>query len=187
MHSSIKEVTLFEYLTQNDIWDRIHALSPAPFIEENTPEILQMMTGLHYGDRIIFAKILKLDLDQVAKAIISVCADKWKNLVELNASDINLGANNTRKLKEVTTNKEKRTNERDDINKVSAFNTDDLINNDGSNTTGKDDLDGERIRTLTDDYINLNTLFSNLSLVEKTNIINIAIRDVAKFLTLDIY
>ena len=71
--------------------------------------------------------------------------------------------------------------------KVSAFNSPELIedNADTESNTNTSNNDGTKL--LTEKNISLKTAYNNLLLNQKLNIIESVIKDVSKYLTLDIY
>ena len=180
-------MTLEQYLNGGSVWGSIQAIRPFPFFETNTALELDNQTVLNYGNRLLFSKIENKNIDVIAKNIVSLYGDSWDELIKIHAMDYSIGSNNTRKTTENINKTETRTNNREEISKVSAFNTDELINNDGSSVIGDDDLTGDTQRVVIDESINISSAFYNLSLIEKENIIHSVISDVAIYLTLDIY
>lgn len=180
-------VTLAEYLNGVSIWSSIQALSPYPFFSTNPPEQLDAQTVFTYGDKLTFSKVVNKSVDEMAVNIVALYGDSWAKLIEIQALEFNIGSNLTKKTTENITKTEARNNTREEINKVSAFNTDDLINNEGSNVVSDDDLTGDSERVLIEENINLNAAFDNLNLLQKSNIIATVIKDVASYLTLDVY
>lgn len=99
----------------------------------------------------------------------------------------NLGARQVTKVTETTTKTENRKTVKDDVNKVTSYESDDLITNDGSNSVGNDDLTGNETKTTTNEIIDMQTAFNNLSLTMQNSIINTILNDVKQFTTLSIY
>lgn len=180
-------ITLGEYQSIGSIWGGILALEPFPFSVANPAAQLDAMLGLDYGDRLMFSKMVALPIATVSANIVSLYKDKWLKLIDIQATEIDVSSGATRKQTETISKKEVRNNTTDNVNKVSAFNSDDLINNDGNNSTGLDDLEGDSTRVLTDSQISLVNAFNNLSLLDKSNILKTVNKDVASYLTLDIY
>lgn len=180
-------VTLGEYMQSGSIWGGIQALEPFPFLVTTPPARMDILLELSYGEQWMFHKLGVKPVSEICANIVAVYKDQWLRLIEVQALDINIGSGLTKKQTETSTKTEVRTNSRDDVNKVSAFNSDELINNDGATSTGSDDLEGDTTRVLTDEQISLVNAFNNLSLLDKSNILNTVNKDVASFLTLDIY
>ena len=178
---------LDEFLNESKVWNEIHTLAPLDFFKIATLDNLTVMQSLKYGDRIMYHKILGLDDEKLAELILINFKDKWNNLIEYATADINLGMSGNRSLTETIKNGETRTSSQDTANKVSAFNSDDLITNDGSHTGGTQTLDGDKVRIVIDGEMSLNNIINNLSLLDQTNIINVVMKDVTDFITLSIY
>lgn len=182
---SNQRTTLAVYMAQGSIWGGISALGPLPFTA--TPAMLDAMLEADYGDRFMFSKLVTKTIDEVSGNIVAIYMDQWKKLVEVSALDIDIGSSATKKTTETIKRTEARNNTRDDVNKVSAYNSDELINNDGSTSTGVDDLTGDTDRVLTEANINLQNAFNNLSLLAKANILSVVNKDVSTYLTLSVY
>jgi len=181
------DITLSEFLGVQGIWGRILALSPFPFIAQFTPEFMDKHLILNHGDKIVFHKIPSLGLDYVAQDAVHNFTQKWTDLISIESLQLNIGADNTRKVSETLTHAETRINTQENLNKVSAFNTDELITNDGSNSSHSDDIDFNKTRVLTDEDLSLEQAYLNLSLKQKNIIISTVNSDLASLFTLDIY
>ena len=179
--------TLEQYLEGGSIWGRISTLQSFPFLSDVTPERMDSMLVVSHGEQWMFQKLADKTIDSNALNIVAVYKDSWLKLVEIAALDIDVGSGNTRKQTETIVKKEVRKNQREDLNNVSAFNSDELIADTGATSAGSDDVDGDSKRVLTDSQISLANAFENLSLMQKSNILTTVNRDVASYLTLDIY
>lgn len=179
--------TLAVWMEQGSLWEGIRGLAPLPFFDTVPPAQLDVQTVLSFGDRFMFSKLVTVTVAQMSVNIVSLYKDKWTKLVEVLAYDYDVMANTSKKTTDVTHKTEARDNTRDDVNKVSAFNTDDLITDTGATSTGADNLTGDIDRTLTEANISLSDAFNNLSLLDKNNIIQTVIKDVASYMTLDVY
>lgn len=185
INQSALPITLAGYMEQGSIWGGIIALGPLPF--PATAEQLDAMLESDYGDRFMFSKMVTKPISEVSANIVALYMDQWKKLVEVTSMDFDIGSGATKKTTETIKRVEGRTNTRDDINKVSAYNSDELINNDGATSTGSDDLTGDTDRVLTEENINLVNAFNNLSLLDKSNILKTVNKDVSTYLTLSVY
>lgn len=148
---------------------------------------LDIMLDQDFGDRILFRKIHNRDDSYHSTAIIAKFKKSWLKVMELNGIDIKLGATNQRILKETITEKIKRDSSQDNEQKVSAFNSDELITDTGSNTKGADNSDGIKERTLDDANININSAINQLTAYQQSNIIARVVSDVAGYYTISIY
>lgn len=180
-----QRTTLSLFMEQGSIWGGILALGPLPFTA--TAVQLDALLDDSYGERFVFSKLVPKTVAYVAENIRALYLDQWTKLVEVQATDFNLLSGATKKTTETITRKEDRVNNRDDVNKVSAFNTDDLITDTGSTSNSTDGLTGDTDRVLTEENINLQNAFANLSLLEQSNILKVVNKDVANYLTLSVY
>lgn len=179
--------TLDDFMRQGSIWSGVRALEPFPFFDTYTPQQLDMFMGESYGHRYMFSKAVTKTIDEVAIGIVANFKDKWGKLIEVQAMDYNLQSSGGKTTTEKVGKSEKRNLKNDNTNKVSAFNTDELITNDGSASTGSDQLIADNTRTVTEANISLIDAFNNLSLLDKSNILSTVLKDVASYLTLDVY
>lgn len=178
-------INLREYMTQGSLFELIANIEPLPFLSDGKPATMDKLLILKFGDRTLYSKFATLPLADVAEMVAMLNVDNWKQLVAL--ADTNKLASNSRTITETITNTENTINQRDDKNVVSAFNSDELITSDGMISDGTNNVNGETIRTMTDETVNLNSAYNNLSLSSKNNIIDKVIKDVADFITLNIY
>ena len=178
---------LEQYLEGGSIWGSIQALSPYPFFDDYSPEQLDKQTILFYGEREVFRKFHELTIEEAAALVYVAMNKKWENLLSMEELPFNLGASVTNKKTETTNTTENSLKESENLNKVSAFNTEDLINDGGSNLSETGEKEGTATKTTTDDKISFEAAYANLTLAEKISIINTVTSDVAQFLTLSIY
>ncbi|MFW3387882.1 UNVERIFIED_CONTAM: hypothetical protein RF648_17930, partial [Kocuria sp. CPCC 205274] len=92
---------------------------------------------------------------------------------------VEIGANSYKTKKEVI----ETLGNKDVANKVAAFNSDVLITDGADIEITK----GEVVRTITDSAFDLNAVFNNLTLLDKTAIINTVLHDIANFYCVSIY
>lgn len=181
------DITLSQYLDGESIWGRILALVTVPELGLIGADVLDKNLILNHGDKNIFYKIPLMGLDGVTKDIGFNYEKKWKDLISIESLNLNIGADNTHKISETLNHAETRINTQENINKVSAFNTDELLANDGSNSNNSDDIDYNKTRVSTDETLSLQTAFNNLNEKQKNIIIRTVNNDIASLLTLDIY
>ena len=178
-------LTLKQHLDNESVLGRIRSLSPYPFFDTLSPDELDKMLLLHYGDRIAFDKITGLSIDSICIQLVGLYDKKWTDLIAMNEIDIKTG--NERIVTELNDIKQTNTalNNRD--YKVSAFNSDELITDKKDVDDNSSNTDNLENKLLTEKQVSLNVAYNNLSISCKINIINIVLKDVASYLTLDIY
>ena len=178
-------ITLKQHLDNESVLGRIRSLSPYPFFDILYPSELDKMSLLHYGDRIVFDKITELSIDSICIQLVGLYDKKWTNLIDINNIDIKNSSERT--VTELNDIKQTNTawNNRD--YKVSAFNTDELITDKKDIDDNSSNTDNLENKQLTEKRLSLNIAYNNLSISDKINIINIVLKDIASYLTLDIY
>ena len=179
------EIILDEFLFNESLFDRIQSLSPFPFFDTVHPLKMDELLKVKYGERLVFHKYLKVDLDTIALFIVSEYQNKWNNILVTIDSDIKNGSE--RVLSEDTSNKVLTNGSNITENKVSAFNSDELVIDKADSNTSNNESDNTIIKSTTEKLSSFATVYNNLSLAQKLNIINTVVNDVAKHLTLDIY
>lgn len=180
-------VNLRSYLTGGSIFTAIQTVENFPFFTDNSPTDLDYMLSINYGNRQMFSAFIDVPVNTVAKHIVKLYGDKWTQLITFNSTAVNFGASSSTK----TTGSQKTTGVKNDTseatNKVSAYNSDDLIVDTGSNNVANENTTKDVDNDSLVEVYNLETAFNNLSLVEKTNIINVVLKDVATYLTVSVY
>ena len=181
-------VSLKQYLGTENIFDIIKSLHSFPFLEgEGKTEDLNNMLLINYGQRGLFSGFKDITVTNSAKYIVTIYADKWDKAIIAAANINNLAANSSRKIKGNVTEMGTGNTKSDTENKVAAFNSDTLVTDGGTSNTSDNKTTKDTDRESTDETFNLKSLFDNLPLVERTNIINIVLKDVSNYLTVSIY
>ena len=179
---------LSEYMESKDLWGAISTAVPTlGFIRSIGATNLNAAQVYNFGEREVLPKVEALTLPQLASLISTQFYTAWvrMELVELTANANLAGAVDA--TTETTTNEETKSNTKDDVNKVSAYNSDTLMTNDGSNSVGSEELSGEKTRVVSRQNKSLETSFKNLDILKKNAIIQSVTRDVANFVTMSIY
>lgn len=186
----MKTDTLSDYLTDHTPLTDIETLADAelsPIFAMVTGTDLDLMLDHDYGDRTLYKKVRNRDDSFHSVAIIAQYKKSWLKVLELNGLDITLGATNQRVLKETITEQVQVDSTQDVNNKVSAFNSDELITDTSNDTTGVNNSDGIKERVLDDANININSAIHQLTAYQQSNIIARILSDVAKYYTISIY
>ena len=179
---------LSEYMEGKDLWGEISTAVPAlVFIRSFGATNLNAAQVYNFGERQVLPKVEALTLPQLVSLIVNQFRTTWERmeLVELTANANLAGAVDA--TTETTTNEETKANTKDDVNKVSAYNSDTLMTNDGSNSVGSEEISGEKTRVVSRQNKSLETSFKNLDILKKNAIIQSVTRDVANFVTMSIY
>ena len=150
-------------------------------------EKLYNLFMVRYGDRNVNPSIINLTPYQIADLLTFEYGEKWEILSTEIWAGFNLGAKQVNKKTETITRTENRLTDKDDINTVSGFDSDELITDNGLNSKTKDDLTGTETKTTTNEIIDMETAFNNLSMQTQNSIIETVLNDVKNFITLSIY
>ena len=179
------EITLGQFLENESIFTRIQSLSPYPFFDTMLPEDMDTALIINYGERVVYHKLHNLNLDKLARIINSLYGSNWEKLITINTLDFKYGAEKI--VSEATNNNVISTGSNSTDNKVSAYNSDELVTDtkDVGNSTNTEDLTGTK--KTSEKTISLQTAYDNLLLTQKTNILNTVLKDVSSYLTLGIY
>lgn len=147
-----------------------------PFLDtpkdRNAYQTALLMT---HGNRTVASSIIPLDLESVASVLVLNMEDKWDNLTQL-------GGSTRRELTETINKSEERSDERSDVNKVSAFNEENLVDNEGSSSTGTWDSAGNVERKIVDERFD----YKLLSYSDRLTIMQTVLSDIQSTLTLSI-
>lgn len=179
---------LSEYMENNDLWGEIATAVPQlRFIRSIGAGNLNIAQVYNFGERQVLPKVEALTLPRLVSLIVNQFYTAWDRmeLVESTANANLAGAVDA--TTETTTNEETKASTKDDVNKVSAYNSDTLMTNDGSNSVGSEELSGEKTRVVSRQNKSLETSFKNLDILKKNAIIQSVTRDVANFVTMSIY
>jgi len=178
------EKTLKEFLENESLFEKINQIESFPFLVDNV-SIMDLILITNYGSKKVFSAFEGNSIQTIAEMLVLNFKPSWENYVKIELLTVN--PNNRREVTETTNQTETRLNSKTDVNKISAYNSEDLINDGGMNTDGTDDLDGETVRTLVDEQINQKQSYELLSNSGKNSIIKSVMTDISSYLTLDIY
>ena len=177
-------IKLKDYMEGGDLWGEVRAIKPYPFIETiEDAQRMNKLTVFKHGSRPMF---FTGDIKFLAELLVTEFDRQWTNLLTAEAaSDV------TAVKKETTTDTtvatEQKTNSRTDTNKVSAFDSADLLTNDGSDSQGSEDVAGNKTRNYEKVVSSVSDVYKNLDVMKKNDIISTVINDVVGFSTLSIF
>ena len=180
-------VNLRGYLTGGSIFTAIQTSNNYPFFAETPPSELDQIIAIMYGDRIVASSFIGVDIAIAGKFISKLYGEKWAALIRFNSNHNDIGAKEVTK----TVGSEKTVGTKVDVstseNKVSAFNSDVLITESGSDNKLDENTTMGVNKDATVSVIDWQTAFNNLSTVERTNIIAVVLKDVSTYLTVSVY
>ena len=180
-------VNLKTWLAGGSIFTAIQTAENFPFFADTTPAELDQMLSLTYGQRLVTSAFNNFDINTAGKFITKLYGEKWKALIQFNITPPDLGAKSTTK----TTGNQNTVGTKNDVstseNKVSAFNSDALITDNGAHNALDENTTQDITRDSSISVIDWQTAFNNLSLSERTNIISVVLKDVSTYLTVSVY
>ena len=178
---------LKSWLAGGSIFTAIQTENNYPFFADTPPAELDQMLVLMFGNRIMASAFIGFDINTAGKFISKLFGEKWLALISFNSTPIDIGAKEVTK----TVGSENTVGTKVDVsnseNKVSAFNSDALITDSGSNNTLDENTTKGVNKDATVSVIDWETAFNNLSTVERTNIITVVLKDVSTYLTVSVY
>lgn len=175
---------LKEYMKGGDLWGAIQTIKPYPFIAtDEDVQRLNALTIYKHGSRPMYFEGSIADL---ASLVVTEFDAQWETLIiAASAADVKSAKKET--TSDTTVNTEVKTSNRTDTNKVSAFDSADLITNDGSDSQGLEDVAGNKTRNFERSVSSVSDIYKNLDVMKKNDIISTVINDVVGFSTLSIF
>lgn len=177
-------VTINDLANVNVIFTELKKLNPNLVIDIDRMNTLFM---LRYSQLTVNPYIIKLTAFQIADLLTFEFSQKWEILLTEMWVGFNLGARQVTRVTETVTKTENRLTDKDDLNKVTGFDSENLITDNGANSKTKDNLTGLETKTTTNEIIDMETAFKNLSLTLQNSIIETVLNDVKSFITISIY
>lgn len=186
----IQYATLGAFLAAGGFWAEVQTAAgpdPFPFIVEKTPETLDTMTDFKYGQRWMNEKAAGKTHAQLAALVVALHGDKWRQLIAIQAQNIDVSARDIRTRDEEVEKTDTGNRMGETLNKVSAYNEEDLSTESGNTNTEESEATTNSTAKITEKVSDLKTAFENLSTLQKMDIIATATKDVVSTLTLSTY
>lgn len=181
---------LNEFISENNFWIGIRDISSDPvktFIDEVSAEMLKIMMSVEYGEKEMFKPFTVIHQDDFCELISSKFDDKWSKLISADLYSLDILSDNVEfenKTGSNTTNVV-----RNDLvkNQTTGYNSDDLIVEGGSDNSHNGNDTTNYTEEITRGNKSILSAIENLNVAQKNYILNVAIKDVAKYITLSIY
>lgn len=175
---------LIDFLEGVNIFDLISSEVNIPIITSNK-DILNLVLLFNYGERQVFEAMLNADKTQLSKMISLEYESTW--LLTIESHLLVEGLYSETETVTTKTAETVNTGSKNDLNKVAAYNSSDLITVDGSEVSNSDNtLNDEEITVKVVDK-NIHKAYDLLSKQAKNSINRMIADNVAKYLTLSIY
>lgn len=179
-------MNLVEYMTENDFWGALGLISPSYLLGYSATQ-LDTLTTLTFGDRVMNPKVEGLDVTDVALVVSMFYGKKWDTLLSNSLSELKITSGTVTKLNNVNHVNETDNRTGENLHKISAYNSDELINDGGDTSTNTNVKNLTNERDQTREHLSLNNVLKNLTTLEKISIIRVIVTDVINFITLSIY
>ena len=181
----MKQMLLSEFLADVNFMGLINIDYPLSSIGE--PDLLNSMLLVNYGFKTVAKNYLSVSKESLAKMIVLTHRKKWDSLMEVLKTKINILSDDIQLTNENVKGDNTYTDASNSLDKVSAFNSESLVDNTGNenNVTHNGNDNRDRIETVTN--TNLNNAVNNLQIIQDLNIIETILNDVSNYFTLSIY
>lgn len=177
-------VHLKAILEEGNLFEEIFTIKPFPFIEGNE-ETLQQMLIINFGLRTVWRPYENMALEQIARTLILNHSVRWNSYLKV--EEILANPFNEVEAEETTSGIEQRESNRNDVTKVSAFNTSDLIDDGGSTSENLDNVNSTGNKTTSRIDKQKKLAYDMLKESDKNSIIHNVLTDVANSLTHTLY
>ena len=148
-------------------------------------EKLWQLFTLKYGDKTLVSPLDKWGAVGIAEMLILEYGEKWRAIGE-HVSQFNSYLGGVRTTE--TLNKEELLNNvSDTLNKIAAYDSDDLLVNDGNNNTSSGNNTITYTKTLLNENLSIDELLKTLQIKIENDIIKLVVNDTKNFITLEIY
>lgn len=180
---------LKEYLLQFDknIFDEIKLIEAFPFLVDSNLITLNEILLLTAGERNVRQSIQTLPLTILASILVSDYSNSWNNIATLDLKLNGSFADEINLHREEGKSQVLQTNNSNNTNKVSAYDTDELVIDDGSTSDGSSDINNSNSGSSVDEKYILANIYDNLDKSQQFKIHRKVINDIVNTLTLSIY
>lgn len=181
MNSPMK---LSQYINEFPIFETMAAFPDYPFPVDDAGD-WDILLSIEHGQKAMFENLLKLQADTVATVVFKKFIGRWNALLEREALLDNV--NNRVERTEIINKTEDTSSESSGVSKVSAYDSDVMVDNEGSSNDSSNSMTGESVKTIVDEKIDVKNSFKMLNVDVRDTIMSSVVSDVASFLTLSIY
>lgn len=167
---------------QNNIFTELKKIDTSLVFDDG--KLWQLFT-LKYGERVLRAPLDSWGAVGIAEMLVLEYGEKWRLFSEqMRQFNSYLGGV---RVTEKLNKQELLNNVNDTLNKIAAYDSDDLLVNDGNNTTSNSTNTLEYTKTLLNENVNIKELISSLQVKIENDIIKLVINDTKNLICLEIY
>lgn len=176
-----------EWIKTQSLFTEINNIKPFSFITEQGTEDLDLLYLSKYGSKPVPSSVEPLTASRAAKIIVISYGDNWTIKYNLLKDKILLGVDNKKVDSETTTDNTTKTVTTNSDNKISAYNDEEMVNNNSSIDSVNDDTTKEHNVNKETTNTSLTAVKTQLELFNSSFIIDVVCRDISKVLSLSIY
>lgn len=176
-----------ELLKDNSLFGTINSIKEFPFITSYGAEKIDLLYKMLYGSRIIPSNVENMSIQDIANVIVVSFGDKWEKQYKLLTDELLAGVESKTVIEESTEDDTDRNLTTTTINKVSAFNEDELTENDGDDEKSNLNETKKSTRNSTNTTTSMKAIKDQLELLTSNFIIDVVMKDVSQLLSLSIY
>jgi len=143
---------------------------------------LAMASTVEFGTKQVYSGFIGLQDSEVSTYLKLKFGEKWDSLI--NTTLLDLGVDSEKLITTTTDLDQTDSNDNTTINKITAMNTVNMVDNDSSVNTGTGSKNVDTVVTSTEKNINYASMIEHLNTASKVNIMTVLVKDVATALTL---
>lgn len=176
-----------EWLKDQSLFSTINSIRSLPFITAYGAEKIDLIYKMLYGSRFIPSNVENMSITDVANIIVVSYGDNWEKQYKLLTDELLLGVDSKTTTEESIEDDTDRNLTTTNMNKVSAFNDDELTENDSEDENSNLNETKKSTRNSTTTTTSMKAIKDQLDLLTSDFIIDVVLRDVSRMLSLSIY
>ena len=176
-------------INQDSLFYELNELNPNGIIEEIGIENLNFMFAIQYGSREIPSFFETKPTKEVASYINQLFMKRWEQLrnIETHVHSLPIGFENETVIDESNTDSSNKNIVNNNSNKISAFNVDELTENNSSDDVLEEMGDRESTKTHKKTLSSLKSIDTQRQMTDNENISKVICKDVSSVIVLSIY
>jgi hypothetical protein len=179
---------LSEFMVDKELFGSLQDVEMIFFMADTNQEyadLLDLVLIAEYGQRTMFTGYLNFSNEQIAKILVSKFKVAWNNYYHLEL--LNEKLDSKREQSTVIDSTENRTGMKEDVDKITGFNSTSFIDDKGTNSQSSDEVLVVKTNTVVDTSFDAEKDFNMLTMLSKNNIIDKVMVDIINTLTINIY
>lgn len=176
-----------EWLKDQSLFSTINSIRSFPFITAYGAEKIDLIYKMLYGSRFIPTNVETMNINDIANVLIASFGDKWEKQYKLLTDELLTGVESKTVTEENSEDDMDRNLTTTSTNKVSAFNDDELSENDSDDENSNLNETKKSTRNSTTTTTSMKAIKDQLDLLTSDFIIDVVLRDVSRMLSLSIY